>query len=138
MTKSIFINLPVKNLEKSKAFYISLGFKNNMQFTDETAACMVWSETINVMLVTYDKWKTFTNRPIPPSNSSEVLLALSCESKVMVDDMNEMADAHGGTADINPIQDLGFMYNRNLADPDGHVWEAFWMDMSAMPQGKAE
>lgn len=138
MTKSIFINLPVKNLEKSKAFYISLGFKNNMQFTDETAACMVWSETINVMLITYDKWKTFTSRPIPPSNSSEVLLALSCESKVMVDDMNEMADAHGGTADINPIQDLGFMYNRNLADPDGHVWEAFWMDMSAMPQGKAE
>ena len=129
MTKSIFINLPVRDLEKSKAFYTSIGFKNNPQFTDETPACMVWSEAINVMLLTHEKWKTFTARPIPPSNSSEVLLALTCESKAMVNDMNEMANSHGGTSDINPIQDLGFMYNRNLADPDGHVWEAFWMDM---------
>lgn len=137
MTKSIFINLPVRDLEKSKSFYTSIGFKNNPQFTDETAACMVWSETINVMLLTHGKWKTFTTRPIPPSNSSEVLLALTCESKKMVDDMNEIANSHGGTADINPIQDLGFMYNRNLADPDGHVWEVFWMDMSAIPQDKS-
>jgi hypothetical protein len=134
VTKSIFINLPVRNLEASKAFYTSIGFKNNPQFTDETAACMVWSETINVMLLTHDKWKTFTSRPIPPANSSEVLLALTCDSKAMVDQMNEMAASHGGTADINPVQDMGFMYNRNLADPDGHVWEAFWMDISAMPQ----
>ena len=137
MTKSIFINLPVRDLEKSKSFYTSIGFKNNPQFTDETAACMVWSETINVMLLTHGKWKTFTTRPIPPSNSSEVLLALTCESKKMVDDMNEIANSHGGTADINPIQDLGFMYNRNLAEPDGHVWEVFWMDMSAIPQDKS-
>jgi hypothetical protein len=93
---------------------------------------MVWSETINVMLLTHAKWKTFTTRPIPASNASEVLLAITCENKRMVDDINEKAQAHGGTADINPIQDLGFMYNRNLADPDGHVWEAFWMDVSAM------
>ena len=135
MQKSIFINLPVTDLEKSKKFYAAIGFSNNPQFTDDTAACMVWSETINVMLLTHAKWKSFTTRPIPPSTSSEVLLALTCESKAMVDSMNEQAKAHGGKADINPIQDLGFMYNRNLADPDGHVWEAFWMDMSALPTG---
>jgi len=135
MQKSIFINLPVTDLEKSKKFYAAIGFSNNPQFSDDTAACMVWSETISVMLLTHAKWKSFTARPIPPSTSSEVLLALTCESKAMVDDMNEMASAHGGQADINPIQDLGFMYNRNLADPDGHVWEAFWMDMAALPAG---
>ena len=135
MQKSIFINLPVTDLEKSKKFYAAIGFSNNPQFTDDTAACMVWSETISVMLLTHAKWQTFTARPIPPSTSSEVLLALTCESKAMVDNMNEQANAHGGKADINPIQDLGFMYNRNLADPDGHVWEAFWMDMSALPTG---
>ncbi len=95
---------------------------------------MVWSDAINVMLLTHAKWKTFTTRPIPPSISSEVLLAISCESKSMVDDINEKATALGGTADINPKQDLGFMYNRNLADPDGHVWEAMWMDMSKFPK----
>lgn len=136
MTRSIYINLPVIDLEKSKSFYTAIDFKNNPQFTDETSACMVWSDTINVMLLTHTKWKTFTTRPIPPSSSSEVLLAISCENKSMVDDMNEKANAHGGTADINPKQDLGFMYNRNLADPDGHIWEAMWMDMSAFPKEK--
>ncbi len=133
MTKMIFVNLPVVDLKKSMAFYDALGFTNNPQFTDETAACMVWSETINVMLLTHEKWRTFTDRPIPPSTSSEVLLAISCESRTAVDAMNDAAAAHGGTADINPMQDHGFMYNRNLADPDGHVWETMWMDMSAMP-----
>lgn len=136
MTKSIYINLPVVDLEKSKSFYTAIGFNNNSQFTDETAACMVWSDAINVMLLTHAKWKTFTTRPIPPSSSSEVLLAISCDNKQMVDDMNEKANAYGGTADINPKQDLGFMYNRNLADPDGHVWEAMWMDMSAFQKEK--
>jgi len=97
---------------------------------------MVWSETISVMLLTHDKWRVFTSRPIPPATSSEVMLAISCENREAVDRMNEAADAHGGQADVNPVQDLGFMYNRNLADPDGHVWEAFWMDMSAMPTGE--
>ena len=133
MARMIFVNLPVTNLAASMAFYEALGFTNNPQFTDETAACMVWSEAINVMLLTHDKWRTFTSRPIPPRTSSEVLLALSLASREAVDAMNETAAAHGGTADINPTQDLGFMYNRNLADPDGHVWEAFWMDMSAVP-----
>lgn len=133
MTRMIFINLPVADLKASMAFYEALGFTNNPQFTDETAACMVWSEAINVMLLTHEKWRTFTSRPIPSSTSSEVLLAISLDSREAVDAMNEAADRNGGTADINPKQDLGFMYNRNLADLDGHVWEAMWMDMSAFP-----
>jgi len=133
MSRMIFVNLPVTNLEASMAFYKSIGFENNPQFTDDTAACMVWSEAINVMLLTHDKWRTFTDRPIPPSTSSEVMLAISCDSREMVDAMNEAAAANGGTADINPIQELGFMYNRNLADPDGHVWETMWMDPASMP-----
>ncbi|KGM54726.1 lactoylglutathione lyase [Lysobacter daejeonensis GH1-9] len=134
MTRMIFVNLPVADLAASMAFYEALGFTNNPQFTDDTAACMVWSETINVMLLTHDKWRTFTSRPIPPKTSSEVLLAISLDSRDAVDAMNEAAATHGGAADINPKQDLGFMYNRNLADPDGHVWEAMWMDMAAFPK----
>ncbi|MFC3716909.1 VOC family protein [Luteimonas soli] len=133
MTRMIFVNLPVADLPASMAFYEALGFTNNPHFTDDTAACMVWSDAIHVMLLTHDKWRTFTSRPIPPSTSSEVLLAISLDSREAVDAMNDKAAAHGGTADINPKQDLGFMYNRNLADPDGHVWEAMWMDPAAIP-----
>jgi predicted lactoylglutathione lyase len=107
--------------------YTSLGFKNNPDFSDDTAACMVWSEAIHVMLLTHAKWRTFTSRPIPPATSSEVMLALSCDSREAVDAMNKVAADNGGTADVNPARDLGFMYNRNLADPDAHVWEAIWM-----------
>lgn len=134
MSKTIFINLPVSNLTASIAFYEALGFAINMQFSDETAACMVWSDSILVMLLTHDKWKTFTSRPIPPATSSEVMLALSCDTREAVDKMNLVATQNGGTADINPKQDLGFMYNRNLADLDGHVWEMFWMDPDALPK----
>ncbi len=132
MTKMIFVNLPVTDLPRSQAFYEALGFTNNPQFSDETSACMIVSETIHVMLITHAKWQGFTKRPIPPANASEVMLALSCDSREAVDAMNAAASANGGTADINPAQDLGFMYNRNLADPDGHVWEAMFMDMGAM------
>ncbi|MFT6339611.1 MAG: putative lactoylglutathione lyase [Alcanivorax sp.] len=132
MTRMIFVNLPVTDLQASMAFYSALGFENNPQFTDETAACMVWSEAIHVMLLTHGKWRTFTDRPIPPSSASEVMLALSFDSRDAVDAVNRAAADNGGTADINPVQDLGFMYNRNLADPDGHVWEMMWMDMAAM------
>jgi uncharacterized protein len=133
MTKMIFVNLPVANLAKARTFYEALGFSYNPQFSDDTSASMVVSETIHVMLLTHAKWQSFTKRPIPPTNSSEVMLALSCDSREAVDVMNEAAAAHGGKADINPVQDLGFMYNRNLVDPDGHVWEAMFMDMKAMP-----
>ena len=133
MTQSIFVNLPVTDLTRSRQFYEALGFRHNLHFSDDTAACMVWSEAINVMLLTHAKWRTFTSRPIAPSTSSEMMLALSCDSRAAVDAMNNAADAHGGKADINPAQDLGFLYNRNLGDPDGHVWEAVWMDPAAMP-----
>lgn len=132
MSKMIFVNLPVADLKASTAFYDALGFENNPKFSDETAACMVWSDAIHVMLLTHDKWRTFTSRPIPSSTSSEVMLALTCDSREMVDQKNEVAAANGGTADINSVQDMGFMYNRNIADPDGHVWEMFWMDPNAM------
>ncbi len=135
MSRMIFVNLPVTDLKASIAFYTALGFEQNPHFSDDTAACMVWSETINAMLLTHDKWRTFTKRPIAPATSSEVMLALSCDGRDAVDSMSEAAAAHGGKADVNPVQDLGFMYNRNLLDPDGHVWEAMWMDPSAIPSG---
>lgn len=135
MSKMIFVNMPVTHLKVSIAFYRALGFEQNTHFSDDTSACMVWSEAIHVMLMTHDKWRTFTSRPIAPASSSEVMLALSCDSREKVDAMTMAAAKHGGTADVNPVQDLGFMYNRNLMDPDGHVWEAMWMDPSAMPSG---
>ena len=138
MTKMIFVNLPVTDLGASMNFYKSLGFVNNPQFTDDTAACMVWSEAISVMLLTHAKWRTFTTRPIPPSTSSEVSLALTCDSREAVDTMNTAAAANGGTGDINPVQDHGFMYGRDMADPDGHIWGAMWMDMAAMPSGDSK
>jgi uncharacterized protein len=133
MSKMIFVNLPVADLPKSIAFYTALGFEKNAHFSDETAACMVWSEAISVMILSHDKWKSFTTRPIPPAHMSEVSLALTMDSKAEVDAMNEAAAANGGTADINPTEDLGFMYGRDLADPDGHIWGPFWMDPAAMP-----
>ena len=133
MSKMLFVNLPVENFAASMGFYQALGFVNNPQFTDDTAACMVWSESIYVMLLTHNKWRSFTSRPIPPRTSSEVMLCLSCESRDAVDELNAIAAKNGGTADVNPHQDYGFMYSRSFADPDGHVWEMMWMDMSAMP-----
>ncbi len=132
MTKMIFVNLPVRDLPASMKFYEALGFQNNPQFTDETAACMVWSEAIHVMLLTHDKWRSFTSRPIAPSTSSEVMLCLSCENREAVDRFSDMAALHGGVADINPQTDYGFMYGRMIADLDGHVWEMVWMDASAL------
>lgn len=134
MSRMIFINFPVNDLAASMAFYTAIGFENNPQFTDETAACMVWSEAIHVMLLTHDKWRTFTSRPIPASTSSEVMLALTFDSREAVDAITKTAAANGGTADINPAQDHGFMYSRTLADPDGHLWEPFWMDPAAIPE----
>lgn len=133
MAKAVFINLPIGNLKASMAFYDALGFKNNPQFTNDAAACMVYSDTIYVMLHSHPSWRRFTQRPIPPSSSSEVMLALSVDSIKEVDTMNDIAQANGGTADINPKQDLGFMYSRAFTDPDGHIWEPFWMDPKAIP-----
>lgn len=134
MTKSVYINLPIANLKASMAFYTALGFKNNPQFTDDNAACMVYSEFIYVMLHNHGSWRRFTDRPIPASNASEVMLALSVDSKQAVDELNAIVTANGGTADINPKQDLGFMYSRAFTDLDGHIWEPFWMDSAAIPK----
>jgi predicted lactoylglutathione lyase len=133
MAKAVFINLPTGNLKASMAFYDALGFKNNPHFTNDAAACMVYSDTIYVMLHSHPSWRRFTQRPIPPSTSSEVMLALSVDSIKEVDTLNDIAQANGGTADINPKQDLGFMYSRAFTDPDGHIWEPFWMDPKAIP-----
>ena len=136
MAKQIFINLPVRDLPKAKAFYEAIGAVNNPQFSDDTAACMVLSDSIFVMLLTYPKWAFFTKKPIVDAReASEVMLALSADERASVDAMVDAAGAHGGKADVNAKQDLGFMYGRSFEDVDGHVWETMFMDMSQMPQG---
>ncbi|HEY1391757.1 MAG TPA: VOC family protein [Methylibium sp.] len=134
MTKMIFVSLPVTKLQTSITFYKALGFQQNPQFSDDASACMVWSEAIYAMLLTHAKWRTFTERPLPPPGTSATMLSLAMDSRDAVDSMNAAAAAHGGQADVNPVQDLGFMYSRDLADPDGHLWGAFWMDPAAIPQ----
>ena len=133
MMRQIFVNLPVADLAKSKALYEALGLTCNQQWSDDTAVSMVWSEHIYVMLLSHAKWKSFTTRPIAAAGSSEVALAITLESKDDVNRMVAAAAATGGVADINPPEDHGFMYQRSFADLDGHVWEPFWMDPSAMP-----
>lgn len=133
MPKTIFINLPVTDLPRAMRFYAALGFTNEPRFTDETAACMVWSEAICVMLLTHAKWATFTDRPIPDPGSSEVALCISLETAADVHAMTETAGAYGGTVDVNPPQDHGFMIGRSFTDPDGHVWEPMWMDPAGPP-----
>ena len=136
MAKQIFVNLPVRDLPRAKAFYEAIGAVNNPQFSDDTAACMVWSDTVFVMLLTHAKWASFTKKPISDARqASEVMLALSADDRQAVDAMVSTAGAQGGKSDVNPTQDLGFMYGRSFEDLDGHIWETFHMDMSQMPQG---
>ncbi|MDR3064765.1 MULTISPECIES: VOC family protein [Comamonas] len=136
MSKKIFVNLPVADLAKAKSFYDAIGAVHNPQFSDGTAACMVISDSIYVMLLTHAKWATFTQKPIVDAHvSSEVMLCLSADDRAAVDVMVEAASAHGGKADVNPPQDHGFMYGRSFEDVDGHIWEIMFMDMSQMPQG---
>ena len=134
MPKQIFINLPVRDLPKAKAFYEAIGAVNNPQFSDDTAACMVLSDTIFVMLLTHTKWATFTQKPIVDARqASEVMLALNADDRNAVDALVAAASANGGKADVNPPQDHGFMYGRDFEDLDGHIWESFFMDMSQLP-----
>ena len=134
MSRSIFVNLPVKDLERSTGFYKQLGFGQNLQFSDETAACIVISDEIYAMLLTEPKFQGFAPREISDATqANEVLLALSCESRDEVDDMVRKAVAGGG-ATYNQPQDLGFMYSHGFQDPDGHVWEVLHMDPSAISQ----
>lgn len=134
MSKQVFINLPVADLPTSMAFFKALGFSHNPQFTDDTAACIVISETIFVMLLTHSKFRVFTPKSIcDTTKSAEVLLCLSCESRSQVDDLVAKAVAAGGSIYANP-KDYGFMYQHSFADPDGHQWEL--IHMSAMPPQK--
>ena len=134
MTKTLFISLPITDLAASTAFYQALGFERNPALSDDTGACMVWSEAIQVMLVTHAKWRTFTQRPLPPAGACGHMLSLAMDSREAVDAINRAAAAHGGQADANPPEDFGFMYSRDLADPDGHLWGTVWMDPAAAPR----
>jgi uncharacterized protein len=131
VTKTLFVSLPVTDLNVSVAFYKALGFEQNPQLSDTTGACMVWSESIQVMLITHAKWRAFTQRPFPPKGTASHMLSLTLDSREAVDAANTAAAANGGTADVNPPEDLGFMYTRDLADPDGHMWAALWMNPAA-------
>jgi uncharacterized protein len=136
MSRMIFVNLPVADLGKSRRFLESIGATNEPKFTDETAAMMRFSDAINVMLLTREKFASFTPRPIADaSTSSEVLIALSADSREAVDATIAAAVTAGGTADPGPKQDYGVMYGRSVADPDGHIWEFVWMDQTAAEQG---
>jgi predicted lactoylglutathione lyase len=131
MSKLIFVNLPVADLDAAKAFYEAIGATNNPQFTDETAACMVLSETIHVMLLTHEKFAQFTPKRIADAHEvSEVLICISAESREGVDDITEKALAAGGR-EPRDRQDYGFMYGRSFEDLDGHIWEPMYMDLEA-------
>jgi uncharacterized protein len=130
MATKIFVNLPVKNLNKSIEFFSQLGFRFNQQFTDETATCMIVTDDIFAMLLTEEKFKTFTPKEICDAKKySEVLVALSYDSRSDVDDMVRKAIAAGGST-YNEPQDHGFMYAHGFQDLDGHIWEIFYMDPS--------
>ncbi len=132
MPKMIFINLPITDLTRSTAFYEALGGTKNPKFSDETSACMVFSETIHAMLLTHDKYRYFTSRPIADAHAtSAALIALTVDNRGEVDATIDRAVASGGRADPNPKQDHGFMFGRSVQDPDGHVWEIFWMEPAA-------
>lgn len=136
MSRMIFVNLPVGNLQQSRRFLEALGAVNEPRFTDDTAACMTFSDSIHVMILTHDKFRQFTPRPIADARAgSEVLLALSSDSRESVDLTIERAVSAGGNADPSPKQDYGVMYGRSVADPDGHIWEFIWMDASAAERG---
>lgn len=133
MQSQVFINLAVKDVAKSMAFYTSLGFTNNPQFSDDSSKCMVWSEHIFVMVMNHEKFSTFATKPIADTkNNIAGLFALSVESLDKVNDLIDKGLAAGGTEPV-PFADYGFMQKRNVEDPDGHTWEIFYMDMSKFP-----
>lgn len=134
MTKQVFINLAVKDLEKSMSLYTQIGFANNPQFSDETAKCMVWSDTIFVMIMTHEKFKTFSTKPIADTKSNIAgLFSLSVESLDKVNEIVSNAIAADGI-EPNEMRDYGFMQQRTIEDFDGHTWEVFYMDLSKFPQ----
>lgn len=135
MATQIFVNLPVKDLNKSIDFFTKLGFTFNPHFTDENATCMIIGDNIFAMLLVEKFFKTFTKKEIADAGkSTEVILALSVDSRENVDDMVQKAIAAGGSAP-NDKQDHGWMYGHGFQDVDGHLWEVLYMEESAIPQG---
>lgn len=133
MARKMFVNLPVKDLNRSMEFFRQLGFEFNLQFTDETAACMVISEDNYAMLLTHPKFQEFIPSTISDATKqTEVLVALSCESREEVGELVQKALAAGG-ATFSAPRDYGFMLQHAFQDLDGHIWEVFYMDMTAMP-----
>lgn len=132
MAKSIFVNLPARDLAASTSFYVALGGVVNPQFSGDTSTSLMFSETIGVMLLTHDHYASFTARPIGDAHrDSQFMNVLTVDDRDEVDATVVRAAAAGGKADPNPAQDLGFMYNRHVEDPDGFVWEIVWMNPSA-------
>ncbi len=135
MTRMIFITLPVTDMSRARAFYESLGFSINEQFSGPTSACVVVSEAIYFMLSTHDQFREFSPKPlILPSEGTSVLIALSCDSRAEVDSMTEAAIAAGGKS-LHDAEDLGFMYSRAFEDPDGNGFGPMWMDPAAAAGG---
>lgn len=136
MAKQIFINLAVKDLQKSMDFYTAMGFTSNPQFSDNTAKCMVWSESIFVMLLTHEKFATFATKPIADTKSGLAgLFSLSVNS---IEEINKMMEAalQAGGVEPTEMKDYGFMQQRTIEDSDGHTWEIFFMDISKLPGGQ--
>jgi predicted lactoylglutathione lyase len=135
MATKIFVNLAVKDLDRSMAFFKRIGFTFNPQFTDDTAACMVITDDIYTMLLTHPKFKEFTKKDIADAHkTTEVLTCLSFDERDKVDEVVDKAVAAGGREARAP-QDHGFMYGRSFDDLDGHVWEIIWMDPDRIEQG---
>ncbi|NCI51225.1 VOC family protein [Sediminibacterium roseum] len=135
MPTQIFVNLPVKDLKRSIEFFTRLGYTFNPDFTDEKATCMIISDTIYAMLLVEPFFKTFTQKAIcDTSKDIESIIALSCESRAAVDELAQKAEDAGATIP-KPANDMGFMYTRSFEDPDGHLWEVFYMDPAAIPHG---
>jgi uncharacterized protein len=134
MAKQIFINLAVKNLQESMNFYAALGFSNNPQFSDETGKCMVWSENIFVMIMTHEKFKTFATKPIADTKSN--LAGIYSLSVGSIDEVNKILTngLNSGGTEPSEMRDYGFMQQRTIEDPDGHIWEIFYMDITKFPK----
>lgn len=134
MPRMIFVNLPVADLARSIAFYEGLGAVRDNRFADDTAQCMTFSDSIHVMVLTHAKFAMFTSRTIIDATANtEVLLALSQDDRAAVESVFASGIAAGGS-EAAPMQDHGFMVQRSIADPDGHVWELMWMDMAAFAE----
>jgi uncharacterized protein len=134
MPTMVFLNLPVADLDRSRAFFTSLGFSVNEDFSDDTAICVVISDTIYAMLLTHARFADFTDRTIADAATIEVINSLTVDSREEVDRLGDVALASGGAPNRDP-EDLGFMYQRSFLDPDGHAWELVWMDPVAAEQG---